>query len=293
MELNKEEITTPPRPAATVVLLRDGDAGLEVLMIRRAAQSDVLGGAYVFPGGKLDAADSDIAVTQRIDALADDLHLALGEPNLDTTTAAALFVAAARETFEECGILMAHGVGQQGIELALQRAQEGRNFAQIIDELQLRIRTSGLVPWTRWITPRMAAVMTKRFDTRFFVAEVPEGATAQHDDHEATEAVWLQPRAALERYLNREIQLAPPQIQSLAHLARHTRAADVVAEAAKRLPPLIEPESFEEDGKRILVYPGDPKHSVPVRAMPGPTRLVHNKGLFLPEAGFEALFGQG
>jgi 8-oxo-dGTP pyrophosphatase MutT (NUDIX family) len=80
MELNKTEITTPPRPAATVVLLRDADEGLEVLMIRRHAQSDVLGGAYVFPGGKLDPADSEIAVTQRIDALADDLHLALGNP---------------------------------------------------------------------------------------------------------------------------------------------------------------------------------------------------------------------
>ena len=290
MELNKSEITTPPRPAATVVLLRDADEGLEVLMIRRHAQSDVLGGAYVFPGGKLDAADSEIAVTQRIDALADDLHLALGEPYLDSTTAAALFVAAARETFEECGILMAHGVGQEGVELALKRAREGATFAQMIDELQLRIRTSGLVPWTRWITPRMAAVMTKRFDTRFFVAEVPEGIVAQHDDHEATEAVWLRPRAALERYWNLEIQLAPPQIQSLAHLARHTRAADVLDEARDRRPPLIEPESFEEDGERVLVYPGDPKHSVPVRAMPGPVRLRHRNGRFEPLGGFEGLF---
>ena len=290
MELNKQEITTPPRPAATVVLLRDADEGLEVLMIRRHAQSDVLGGAYVFPGGKLDPADSEIAVTQRIDALADDLHVALGEPHLDSTTAAALFVAAARETFEECGILMAHGVGQEGVELALKRAGEGATFAQMIDELQLRIRTSGLVPWTRWITPRMAAVMTKRFDTRFFVAEVPEGIVAQHDDHEATEAVWLRPRAALERYWNREIQLAPPQIQSLAHLARHARAADVLDEARERLPPLIEPESFEEDGERVLVYPGDPRHSVALRAMPGPLRLRHRNGRFEPLGGFEALF---
>lgn len=290
MELNKNEITTPPRPAATVVLLRDADEGLEVLMIRRHAQSDVLGGAYVFPGGKLDPADTEIAVTQRIDALADDLHLALGEPNLDSATAAALFVAAARETFEECGILMAHGVGQEGVELALKRAREGATFAQMIDELQLRIRTSGLVPWTRWITPRMAAVMTKRFDTRFFVAEVPEGITAQHDDHEATEAVWLRPRAALERYWNHEIVLAPPQIQSLAHLARHTRAADVLEEARVRLPPLIEPESFEEDGERVLVYPGDPRHSVSERAMPGPMRLRHRNGRFEPAGGFEGLF---
>jgi hypothetical protein len=185
---------------------------------------------------------------------------------------------------------MAHGIGQEGVELALKRAREGASFAQIIDELQLRIRTSGLVPWTRWITPRMAAVMTKRFDTRFFVAEVPEGIAAQHDDHEATEAVWLRPRAALERYWEREIVLAPPQIQSLAHLARHARAADVIEEARTRLPPLIEPESFEEDGQRVIVYPGDPLHSVPVRAMPGPTRLRHREGRFEPVAGFEGLF---
>lgn len=291
MELNNDEITTPPRHASTVVLLRDGDRRPEVLLIRRHALSDVLGGAYVFPGGKLDDADGHAGLLARSDAPVDRLHAALGEPDLDPVTAAALFVAAARETFEECGILLAHGIDAAATERATRRAREGSGFGALVDELELQLRISSLVPWTRWITPRMPSVMRKRFDTRFFVAEVPEGLEAKHDDHEATEAVWLDPRDALERYWRREIDLAPPQIQSLAHLARHSRAADVIAEAMERRPPLIEPEPFDEDGTRVIAYPGDPRHPVTQRAMPGPLRLRHRDGRFEPTlGGFDALF---
>ncbi len=289
MELNEIEVTTPPRPAATVVLLRDADGGPEVLLIRRHGLSDVLGGAYVFPGGKLDDADGG-AILGRVDAPAERLHAARGEPELAPAAAAALFVAAARETFEECGILLADGIDAALAARAAGRAREGLGFADLIGEMGLQLRTSGLVPWTRWITPRVPSVMRKRFDTRFFLAQLPEGLEAKHDEHEATEAVWLRPREALERYWRREIEMAPPQIQSLAHLARHSRVADVLGEAMERRPPLIEPEPFDEDGVRVIAYPGDPRHPVAQRAMPGPLRLRHMKGRFEPFDGFEALF---
>lgn len=291
MELNMTEVTTPPRPAATVVLLRDAGQGLEVLMMKRHGESDAFGGAFVFPGGKLDPEDHEPALLGRADASPDLLHAALGEPALDPVTAAALFVAAVRETFEECGILMAHGVDAAATEHAMRRAREGLGFGELIDELDLRLRIADMVPWTRWITPKLASVSRKRFDTRFFVAQVPEGAVEKHDEREATEAAWTSPRAALERYWAREIELAPPQIQSLAHLARFSRAADVIGEARNRPPPLIEPEPFEQDGTRVIVYPGDPRHSVSRRAMPGPTRLRHRQGRFEPVCGsFEGLF---
>ncbi|HWS76159.1 MAG TPA: NUDIX hydrolase [Quisquiliibacterium sp.] len=291
MELNTEEITTPPRPAATVVLLRDAGPGLEVLMMKRHGESDAFGGAYVFPGGKLDPDDHAPGLLGRVDAAVDALHAALGEPQLAPETAAALFVAAVRETFEECGILMAHGADAAATEHAMRRARQGLGFGELADELDLRLRIAAMVPWTRWITPRLASVSRKRFDTRFFVAEVSEGAVARHDEREAIDAVWMSPRAALERYWEREIELAPPQIQSLAHLARFSRTADVLAEARDRPPPLIEPEPFEEDGLRVIVYPGDPRHSVQRRAMPGPTRLRHRQGRFEPVSGsFEGLF---
>lgn len=291
MELNTEEITTPPRPAATVVLLRDDGPGLEVLMMKRHGQSDAFGGAYVFPGGKLDPEDHAPALLGRADAPAETLHAALGEPQLEASTAAALFVAAVRETFEECGILMAHGADAAATEFAMRRARDGLGFGELVGELDLRLRIAGMVPWTRWITPRLASASRKRFDTRFFVAQVPEGAVARHDQREATDAAWMRPRAALERYWDREIELAPPQIQSLVHLARFSRAAEVLAEARHRPPPLIEPEPFDVDGMRVIVYPGDPQHSVAQRAMPGPTRLRHRQGRFEPVGGnFEALF---
>lgn len=290
MELNTTEITTPPRPAATVVLLRDAEPGLEVLMMKRHGESDAFGGAYVFPGGKLDPEDHAPGLLGRADAAVEALHAALGEPQLDAVTAAALYVAAVRETFEECGILMAHGADPAATERAMRRARDGLGFGELIDELDLRLRIADMVPWTRWITPKLASVSRKRFDTRFFVAQVPEGAVEKHDEREATEAAWMRPRAALERYWDREIELAPPQIQSLAHLARFSHAADVLADARLRPPPLIEPEPFELDGMRVIVYPGDPEHSVQRRAMPGPTRLRHRQGRFEPLEGFEGLF---
>jgi hypothetical protein len=132
---------------------------------------------------------------------------------------------------------------------------------------------------------------SKRFDTRFFVAEAPRGLVAIHDNHEATEALWISPRAALERYWERAMVLAPPQILSLAHLARHASVADVFRETRTRRPPVIQPEPFDVEGIRVIAYPGDERHPVRERALPGPTRLAYREGRFEPDGGFEAFFG--
>ena len=100
IELNHETITTPPRPAASVVLLRDDPAqGLQVLLLRRHARSNVLAGAYVFPGGKLDEADADPSVMARLDQSSQALHQALAEPELGAAQACGLVVAALREMY--------------------------------------------------------------------------------------------------------------------------------------------------------------------------------------------------
>jgi hypothetical protein len=147
-----------------------------------------------------------------------------------------------------------------------------------------------VLPWSRWITPKLASVSNKRFDTRFFVSAVPMDQTARHDNHEATESVWLSPRNALAQYWEGLIQLAPPQILSLAHLAHHASVDSVLAAARSRLPPLIEPEPFDQKDERLLCYPGDALHSVHERALPAPTRLYYRNERFEPEGGFEALF---
>jgi 8-oxo-dGTP pyrophosphatase MutT (NUDIX family) len=294
MELNTEIITTPARPAATVIMLRDDDAsshgGLEVFLLKRHGLSDVLGGAYVFPGGKVDRFDAELDMDLHLDQPVQDLHTALNEPDISALTAAGLYVAAVREAFEESGILFAQRAKHEHATRATVLLREGHAFEEVLALMQLRLQTRSLAPWSRWITPKLSAVMNKRFDTRFFVSAVPLDQIAKHDNHEATESIWLGPRAALEQYRDGLIELAPPQIMSLAHLARFNTVADVMALARSRMPPLIQPEPYQENGVRTICYPGDERHPVKERAMPGPLRLQYVNKRFEPVDGFEALF---
>jgi 8-oxo-dGTP pyrophosphatase MutT (NUDIX family) len=278
MEINSHIVTTPPRDASSVVLLRDGAEGLEVFLMRRANESDVLGGAYVFPGGKLDEADALLAHTLQLDHPADQLVARLGEPGLTPETALALYVAAVREAYEECGVLLAH-------EPPNSSAVADLSFAQRVQADGVHLTLSGLVPWSRWVTPRQASLMNKRFDTRFFLVAMPSTQQAVHDDHETTHSEWMTPRDALTRYWARELAMAPPQIMSLVQLARHSNVDSALVEASMRLPPTIEPEPFDENGMRVICYPGDERHSNPCAAIPGPTRLMFRNKRFEPSSG--------
>lgn len=288
MELNSEVVTAPPRAAATVVMLRDTPDGLEVFLLKRHGNSDVLGGAYVFPGGKVDAADAGLAA--HLNQSPAELHAALGEAELDLPTAMSFYAAALREAFEESGVLFATGADTAQLQQAAALLRAGQSFGDMLAQLALQLDTRSVLPWSRWITPRMPSVSNKRFDTRFFVAAVPAQQTARHDDYEATESIWLAPRQALQQYWDGQISLAPPQIMSLAHLARHASVASVLTEAQRRLPPVILPESFDDNGMRVICYPGDERHPVAVRALPGPTRLHFRNRRFEPHSGFEGLF---
>lgn len=286
MDINLEASASAPRDSATVVMLRDGAQGLEVFLLKRHGLSDVLGGAYVFPGGKVDAHDAEIDPG----APAAELSGRLAEDGLPPGTACALFVAAMREAFEETGVLFSRGASAALAAEAWASLREGRAFDEVLAAMGIALDGGALHPWSRWITPAVGGVIRKRFDTRFFLAQVPPGQEPRHDDHEATESVWLTPRAALEQYRDRAIELAPPQIMSLAHLSRHQRVDSALRESSSRRPPLIHPEPFEDGGERVICYPGDPRHSVRVRALPGPTRLHYRERRFEPAGGFEALF---
>ena len=290
MEISSEIVTTPLRDAATVIILRDGPDGLEVFLVKRHGLSDVLGGAYVFPGGKLDDSDAQLDEALHLDQAAADLHAALAETGLTPQVAKGLFVAALREAFEECGVLFAQNAAPGQCHALARQLKDGRMFNLALADAQLRLHTRAVAPWSRWVTPKMPSISSKRFDTRFFVAALPEGQTASHDNVETTQSVWLKPRAALEQYWSREIEMAPPQIMTLAHLSRFADVASALAAARSTAPPLIQPEPFDEGGERVLTYPGDSWHSVRTRAMPGPTRLRYRNKRFEPEQGFEALF---
>lgn len=286
---NHEIITTPPVDAASVLLLRDSDDGLQVLLMRRAQASQVLGGAYVFPGGKVDAADHDPAALQSLSETPSQLHQRLHEADLAPERAAGLFMAVLREAFEECGVLAGQDAG--GSVLAAQlRAQVGESgWHQSLRQQGLALRTEALLPWSRWITPRQPAVTNKRFDTRFFLTRIDADQHASHDNFETTDSVWLTPQQALARYAAGEIDLVAPQIMSLYQLKAHQTVDAALHEAHQRPPALVEPHPFMEDGKRILTYPGDERHPVAERAMRGPTRLQLLQGRFVPLGGMSEL----
>ena len=290
MELNTEILTAPPLDAATVVMLRDGEDGLQVLLMRRHQASNVLGGVYVFPGGKLDVADQDPQWLTRLSQDSATLHQRLNEPDLSGERAAGLFVAAMREAFEECKVLLgrqsANALETQALHKAL---SQGQSWHNVFQSSRLQLHTELLVPWTRWITPRQASVTNKRFDTRFFVTRLPDDQVAEHDNHETTETLWISPREALLRYWDRDIELAPPQIMSLVHLNRHANAQSVLDEAMSRKPPVVQPEPYDNEGVRTICYPGDPRHPVRQPAFPGPSRLRFIDKRFEPELGLSAL----
>lgn len=290
MDLNLQTVTSPPRAASTVVMLRDGEGGLEVFMLKRHGLADVLGGAYVFPGGKVDSGDAELDMQTHIDADPAALLSRLNEPLIDALTAAGLYIAAMREAFEESGVLYAEGASAQVAQQAWSLMREGRSFAEVLELMKLRLQATSLVPWSRWITPTTPSLMSKRFDTRFFVAALPSDQVAVHNDHESTESAWLRPRDALVQYWERQIELAPPQIMSLVHLSRHADVASVLAQAQDRMPPVIQPEPFDTDGVRTICYPGDERHSLRERALPGPSRLSYINKRFEPPNGFESLF---
>jgi len=287
--MNPSPEERPVRAASTLILLRDAADGVEVLMLKRHGLSKTLGGAFVFPGGKVDAEDAALDGEHFLDQTASVLHDRLGEQDIDTATAVGLYVAALRETFEESGLLLAQQLAPAQSDAALARLAQGTAFNALLAELQLRLCVDALAPWSRWITPPSSA--NKRFDTRFFVARAPEGLLARHDERETTEARWVLPRPALQSYWDGELMLAPPQIMTLAHLARHATVDSALTEARARRPALILPHILGQGDTRTMCYPGDELHPVRERAMPGPLRLFARNKRFEPLDGFEGFFG--
>ncbi|MDO9610989.1 MAG: NUDIX hydrolase [Serpentinimonas sp.] len=285
------EAERPPRASASVLLLREGGAGLEVLLLRRHPGTEVLGGVYVFPGGKLDAADCTPDWLPSLDQPESAFAQHLNEPETPLEQARGLHLAALRELYEEAGVLLALPAAGAWPPAALhQSLLQGQSWPQALGLHGLRAQTAALRPWSRWITPRNPVVGTARFDTRFFLALLPPGQQAVPDQREAVEALWLSPRAALQRHWAHELELIAPQLMALAELARFESAAAAWQQALGRRAPCIEPAPFADGALRGLCYPGDPCHPLPERLLPGPTRLRVLGRRFEPMDGFEGWF---
>jgi 8-oxo-dGTP pyrophosphatase MutT (NUDIX family) len=193
------------REAASVILLRATPNGFEVFLLRRHKKASFMASAFVFPGGAT-------------------------EPGEDALTAAA------RELFEEAGVLLARDTGSQTETLELMSQEQLRHKvltgvpAQALLEIAgLAWATDGLIPWAHWITP---SIEPKRFSARFFVGELPAGQVPTFDATETVDQAWVTPQEGLARA--GELALPPPQIRTMWELAQYSTIADVFAAAKKR-----------------------------------------------------------
>lgn len=250
-------------PAATVLLLRNGPNGPEVFMVVRHHQIDFAAGAMVFPGGKVHADDGLAAVRARCD----------GADGLDDD-ALAFRVAAIREAFEECGVLLArpHGAARlitpgeaAPLEPARRRLEQGE--LPIVDFLQegdLRLACDLLIPFAHWITPEL---MPKRFDTHFFLAAAPADQAAAHDGGESVDSVWIRPPEALAAADRGERTIIFPTKLNLMKLAE-ARSVEDAFDRARRTPIVtVLPEIDASGDKPRLRIPADAGYTITEAAL--------------------------
>lgn len=244
-----------------------------------------MGGAIVFPGGKLDASDAapiwdDLATHPhpRTPALAGEV----------TPTPRSLAVAACREMLEEGALLPVHGGTLTDADVTLMSAdlRAGRKgLADALAERGLKLAIDALIPWARWVTPEAEP---RRFDARFFLLALPEGQVGRHDEHETTMSFWATPREVLDRFFRGLIFLAPPTTRTLELLASAGDVEGAIAMAARQSLRSICPRFMAgaEGGVPYLALPGDPSHEVQERRVEGSTRFELRDGMFVSAKGF-------
>jgi 8-oxo-dGTP pyrophosphatase MutT (NUDIX family) len=251
----------PVHPAATVMLVRDaadGDAGVEVFMLRRTARAVFGAGMYVFPGGRVDAGDASNGAADCCHGLddptaSDRLGLAAG--------GLAYWVAAVRECFEEAGVLLAHRIDGAAFDLdpADRHAVHDAHLS-IVDLCRregLVVDLSVMHYVDHWITP---VGEQRRFDTRFFLAEAPSDQVHEHDDSETVDSLWVKPHDALDMVERGELMMMPPTIANLRRLAEYPSVVAALAAAAAMEPPSCTEPRLRRgaDGSVIgVAMPGD------------------------------------
>lgn len=249
------DVTTPatPRDAATVVLVRDGENGLETYLLRRRTTLEFAPGVLVFPGGGVHESDR-----APLDWVGPEPAVWAASFGCDEPTARGLVVAAVRETFEESGVLfaspgadapvVADTSGMEDERRALDRGE--LDFAEFLDAHGLTLRADLLGAWSHWVTPTFEP---KRFDTRFFLAAVPDGQRVGELPGEADRAAWW-PISDLWPQLDAgSVMMLPPTAVTCREIAGLT-TADLAGALAGRTINRIEPMLVDEDGQLFLDY---------------------------------------
>lgn len=247
-----------PKRAATVMLLNGTDGAPAVHMLRRRASMAFAGGAYAYPGGGVDPRDHD----RRIGWAGPTRAWWADRLAVDETSAQAIVCAAVRETYEESGVLLAGPTPETvvsdttGADWEADRESlvaRDFSFAEFLDRRGLVLRSDLLGAWTRWITPEFES---RRYDTWFFVAALPEGQRTRNASTEADHTVWMRPAEAAASYDRGELLMMPPTIATLRQLIPYATPAEALKAALGRdLTPVLARARLEAD-RIVLTWPG-------------------------------------
>ena len=252
-----------PFPAASILMLRDRDHGLETFMVVRHHQIDFASGALVFPGGRIDAQDREVRdYCEGVDGVAD--------------TKLAFRVGAIREAFEESGILLARPQGQAdlvgGERLAeLDKYRDPLNKGELglkefLENEQLIFACDLLQHFAHWTTPEM---MPKRFDTHFYLAVAPSDHVAIHDGHESVDSVWITPRDALDGAKSGKYTIVFPTRLNVEMLGRSQCVAEAMQMAQDRTVVRVMPWTEKRDDGTYLCIPAEAGYGLTEEKMKG------------------------
>lgn len=251
----------PARDSATVVLLRDGDRGVEAYLLRRVTSMAFAAGMHVFPGGSVDPRDETVPPSCWAGQPAQDWAQVL---RATESLATALVCAAVRETFEETGVLLA---GPSATEVLADVSDDSweadrqalldrsSSLAGMLTRRRLRLRADLLRPWARWVTPE---IEPRRYDTRFFVAAMPSGQRTRHVGGEADAVAWWTPGQALDAAAANEVGLLPPTAVTLDELSVYPTVAAVLAAADARDVGPVLPRIVLDGADAVVLLPGEP-----------------------------------
>jgi 8-oxo-dGTP pyrophosphatase MutT (NUDIX family) len=254
-------------------------------MVRRHQATAFMGGAHVFPGGRVDAADHGAADPSWCDGTG---AAAAQLDGLTPEDAVAFHLAALRELFEEAGVLLARDASGAFVRLAGDEVRarfkqyrsdihDGvRSLRDVIAGERLRLALDALIAFAHWVTP---PIDVRQFDTRFFITRVPPDQTPAHDETETTHSAWLAPAAAIAQAMRDDIILPPPTWTTLRELEAFQTVDEALDWARARVLVRRMPHHIvDADGHRLLLLPGDPLHPESSDHPPLETRFVHLNG---------------
>jgi 8-oxo-dGTP pyrophosphatase MutT (NUDIX family) len=279
----------PPNPASTIILVRKGPrrAAPSVLLLQRTAGASWLGGAWVFPGGRVDDGDRDLQWRELADGIP---ALEMAWPDADPGWLIDHAIAAVRELFEETGLILVRPDPDMRVRPGSPKAIEARaklrqglvSFLRICRVYGWRPAVDRLLPIARWVTPEQER---KRFDTVFFVAEAPDAdADGSADGVEIDDARWSAAATILDRYAAGDVQLAPPTLRTLEDLAGFKTVDRIVRWATASRHLTLAPRLHVEGEQRILLLPGDVLYPVNEdQRIAGATRFVERDGRWQSE----------